>query len=72
MELELVGTGVDLLDIESVARARQAVGVRGPQDPDAISQLEAFLLGSDELDGIVWLGRGDQEDEVLGQVIAVR
>ena len=69
MQLEVVGEGDELHDIESVARAKQVVGVSGPGDAAAVSRLEAFLLGAEDLDAIFWLSRGESEDEVITRVI---
>ncbi|MDF1799564.1 MAG: hypothetical protein P1V81_10340 [Planctomycetota bacterium] len=69
MHLEVIGEGDDLHDIESVARAKQVVGVSGPGDAAAVSRLEAFLLGAEDLDAIFWLSRGESENEVVTRVI---
>jgi serine/threonine protein kinase len=73
LDLEIVGLDDDPSDKELEARALSVVGVSGPEDPNAVKRLEAFLaeLGdSTEIDAILWLGRGAGDHGIVGQVIS--
>jgi serine/threonine protein kinase len=74
LEHEVIGLGHEDVDIELLARARQVVGVSGPQDPMAVIRLESFLFDIGKAEGvdvILWLGRGDGDDTVIGQVVGL-
>ena len=74
LDFEIVGLGDGLEEIELLARARQELGFGGPEDSEALARLGDFLVqveDSDAIDAILWLGRSDDGDEVIGHVIGL-
>ncbi len=74
LDLTILGLGGPDDDIELVARAKLVVGVSGPEDPMAVVRLEEFLVeieAQDDIDAILWLGRGDGDESVIGQLVAL-
>ena len=59
------GTG----EIELFARADYAVGLAGPDDPQAIEKLQSFLDRSPELDAVLWLARGEEPGRYPGRLL---
>ncbi|MCP3919847.1 MAG: hypothetical protein GY711_30305 [bacterium] len=64
------GDGDALHDIEITAGARNAIGVSGPNDSEALDRLQDYLDRNTELDSIVWLAPGTNERSV--RVHAIR
>jgi len=66
---EVLGRLSETLDpaaIQLLAQARNAVGLSGPEDADALAALQAFLDDCADLDAVVWLGpEGASDQHVL-------
>jgi len=75
-QVELLGAPWNLLederDILYAAGARRAVGLSGPEDPEAAARLEAYLGDQTGLDAVLWLGRGAQDREVVYRIVRQR
>lgn len=56
-------------ELEWLALARKAVGVSDLGDPGSLSRLHGFLRGETNLDAILWLGRGDHDDQLRYQLV---
>ncbi|MCA8978426.1 MAG: hypothetical protein H6831_05575 [Planctomycetes bacterium] len=62
----------DERDILYAAGARRAVGLSGPEDPDAVARLEAYLVDQVGLDAVLWLAPGAEEREVVYRIVRRR
>lgn len=74
LDFEIVGLGDGSEEIDLLARARQELGFGGPEDSEALGRLEHFLVqieSSDEIDAILWLGKSDDGEGVIGHVIGM-
>ncbi|MFT5081501.1 MAG: serine/threonine protein kinase [Planctomycetota bacterium] len=74
LDFEIVGLGDGVEEIDMLARARQELGFGGPEDTEALDRLEDFLLqveSSDEIDAILWLGKSNDGEAVIGHVIGM-
>jgi hypothetical protein len=75
-QIELLGAPWDELqderDILYAAGARRAIGLSGPEDPEAAERLESYLTDQPGLDAVLWLARGTQEREVVYRIVRRR
>ena len=74
LDFEIVGLGDGGDEIDLLARARQELGFGGPEDEDALGRLEQFFMqveSSEEIDAILWLGKSDDGEGVIGRVIGM-
>ncbi len=73
--LEILGTpdgAGDARVIRLLAEARNAVGLRGLDDREAVLALQDFLDASDEVDAVLWLGAGEGEGKLDCQLLVRR
>ena len=65
-----MGAGdLDDAGILLVAGARNAVGLGGPMDEDAVLRLQYFLDATEGLDAVIWLDRREENSETLCQLL---
>lgn len=72
-DLHVIGLADDLdyspHELEWLALARKTVGVSDLGDPGTLSRLHGFLRGEADLDAVLWLGRGDEENQLRYQLV---